>query len=147
MSEILEFVHEHRKAGFTFSAIAGKLQVRFGVNIGRRQLNAQYARWCQDNDVKHVRDMRVYHSPKSGGKRGKIKYNQSDINRRDCMLHLLDLVRAHGGIVTNSLTGEVVEGGFPNVNIPDTGTPVVINAHYHGSLTGSHALCCAEWGK
>lgn len=147
MSEMMEFVHEHRTAGYTFSAISGKLQAKFGVNVTRRQLNWMYAKWCQRSNVSPVRDTRVYHYEKTGGKRGKIKYNQEDLNKRDCMLHLLDLVRAHGEVVTNTLTGEVVSGGYINIDIPDIGTPRVMHGTYHGSLTGSVALTCAEWGK
>ncbi len=147
MQEMMEFVHEHRTAGYTFSAIAGKLQAKYAYNGTRRQLNWMYAKWCQVHKIVPVKDTRVYHYEKTGGKRGKIKYNQADLNKRDCLLHLLDLVRAHGELVTNSLTGEVVEGGYPNVNIPDVGTPVVMNSHYHGSMIGSAALSCVEFGK
>lgn len=147
MDEVMQFVHEQRTAGYTFSIIAGRLQAKYQVSVTRRVLNDQYAKWCRRNFISPVRDTRTYVYEKTGGKRGKIKYNQDDLNKRDCLLHLIDLVRAHGEIVTNSLTGEVVEGGFPNVNIPDVGTPIVMNSHYHGSMIGSAALSCVEFGK
>lgn len=147
MLEMLEFVHEQRKLGHTFSSIAGRLQAKFSYNTTRARLNALYLKWCQQSGIEAVRDTRVYHYDKPLGKRNKIKISQEDLDKRNCMLHLLDLVRAHGELVTNRLTGEIVSGGFPNVDIPDVGTPVIITPNYHGSLCGSAALTCAESGK
>lgn len=147
MLEMLEFVHEQRKSGHTFSLIAGLLQAKFRFNITRARLNALYLKWCQQSGIEAVRDTRVYHYDKPLNKRKKIKYSQEDIDKRSCLLHLLDLVRAHGELVTNRLTGEVVQGGFPNVDIPDVGTPIIVTPNYNGSLIGSAALSCAENGK
>lgn len=147
MIEILEFVHEQRKSGYTFSSIAGRLQAKFSFNINRARLNALYLRWCKQFDIEPVRDTRVYHYDKPLGKRSKIKHSQADLDKRSCMLHLLDLVRAHGELVTNRLTGEVVSGGYINLDIPDVGTPIIVTPNYNGSLCGSAALTCSEFGK
>lgn len=147
MYEMLEFVHEQRKSGYTFSSIAGRLQAKYSFNITRARLNALYLKWCQQSGIEAVRDTRVYHYDQPPNKRNKIKISQEDLDKRNCMLHLLDLVRAHGELVTNRLTGEIVSGGFPNLNIPDVDTPIIITPSYNGSICGSAALTCAEFGK
>lgn len=138
-------VHDARLVGISFTSICADLLEKYGIILDRRRLNRLYLQWCSKNHVKPVYDANQARRSNAKRKHGDLPYDV--MIKRDCMLHLLDLVRAHGEVVTNSLTGEVVSGGYPNVNIPDLGTPIKMSGVFHGSMIGSAALSCVEFGK
>lgn len=146
MDEILETIHKYRLMGYNYSHIRDILVKTFNYKCTPRNLCDRYHRWCTDKGISPHNKPRKPPRKKFCTKK-KETGDWQDRARIAGLLHLLDLVRAHGEVVYNRLTGEVVEGGFPNVSIPDIGTPVVMNSHYQGSLIGSAALSCAEWGK
>ena len=149
MDEIIETIHKYRQMGFTYSHIRDIVANTFGHKTTPRNLCDRYHRWCADKGISPYQKPRKPLNPRRRKftTKGKESANWQDKARIAGLLHLLDLVRAHGEVVYNRLTGEVVAGGFPNVDIPDIGTPIVMNTHYHGSLIGSAALSCTEWGK
>lgn len=146
MEEILETIHKYRLMGYHYSKIRDILATTFEYKTTPRNICDRYHKWCAEKGLSPYNKPRPTIRRKFTTKK-KETGDWQDRARIAGLLHLLDLVRAHGEVVYNRLTGEVVEGGFPNVDIPDVGTPVVISPNYHGSLTGSVALVCAEWGK
>lgn len=144
-TEQFKEVHEARLKGVTFTAICSELFDKYEITLERRGLNRLYLQWCSKNHIKPVYDASQAYRANAKRKGGVLPY--ADMVKRDCMLHLLDLVRAHGEIVTNRLTGEVISGGYPNVDIPDIGTPKLITPQVYGSLIGSASLSCVEFGK
>lgn len=145
MSGIMETIHNARRMGFTFSHIREILISEHDFKSTSRNICDRYNRWCLDNGINPERRKNPPKRKRSGRlyERGDWQENA----KKAGLLHLLDLVRAHGEVVFNRLTGEVVQGGFPNVIIPDVGTPIIVTPNYHGSLCGSAALTCAENSK
>lgn len=146
MDEIIDTIHKYRQMGYTYSHIRDILANTFNHKSTPRNICDRYHRWCADKGLSPYNKPRPAVRKKFTTKKKELG-DWQDRARIAGLLHLLDLVRAHGEVVYNRLTGEVVAGGFPNVDIPDIGTPVVMNSHYNGSLIGSAALSCAEWGK
>ncbi len=146
MDEIIDTIHKYRQMGYTYSHIRDILANTFNHKSTPRNICDRYHRWCADKGLSPYNKPRPAVRKKFITKKKEVG-DWQDRARIAGLLHLLDLVRAHGEVVYNRLTGEVVAGGFPNVDIPDIGTPVVMNSHYNGSLIGSAALSCAEWGK
>lgn len=138
-------IHHARLADARFKQIVKDIKEKHGVSVTDKICNERYLAWC---DIKHItpkKRLRAPPVPKNYLVR-EVKISAFE-KKKGSHLHLLDLVRAHGELVTNRLTGEVVSGGYPNIQIPDIGTPRVISPFVHGSLVGSSMAVCAESGR
>lgn len=143
--EIYEEIHAARLRDTRFKQIVKDLFEKHGLVVGYRICNERYLAWCARKNITPRKKLR--HRPIAKLFFAREEEVSTFTKRQQCLLHLLDLVRAHGEIVTNRLTGEVVEGGYPNLNIPDIGTPRVVTPYYHGSLVGSSSASCSEVGQ
>ena len=152
--ELFDKTHRMRVEGHSFGSIAATLFAEHEFLIERRGLAKKYHYYSEKYGVEPVVEEKQSRAKnKNGGRkyypreRKQAEKTVEDV-RRSCLMHLIDLVRNHGELVTNRVTGEIVCGGYPNVSIPDVGTPRFVNAYsYHGSLSGSQAALCAESAK
>ena len=156
--ELFDLTHRMRVEGRSFGAVANRIFAEHGFMIERRALAKKYHYYADKYRIEAAYDQKRATSKASEGtgkrhyyprnrKKNGVDKKQEDLQRA-CLMLLIDLVRYHGEVVFNRLTGEIVSGGYPNVSIPDVGTPRFVNAYsYHGSLSGSQAALCAENGK
>lgn len=127
--EIMREIHGYRMNLMPFKAIGDILNKRLDADFNHKSYYEHYNRWLVRTGQKsHLSTEELRLTPY--------------FVKRGCMLHLLDLVRAHGEIVTDRLTGQVVQGGYPNLDIPELETPAVTHVYYHGSSLGSPSATC-----
>ena len=127
--EVMKEIHQLRLDNLAFKAIRRELNARHGWSHRWQTYYDYYVRWQIKNGFKtRLTIHEMQQSPFA------IKVA--------CMKHLLDLVREHGPITTNRHTREVVEGGYPNLNIPELESPAITHVYWNGSGVGSSSAYC-----